>query len=518
MAEFNDFVHNRLQLSLVFFAAGLGFGLLYALNLLGVTLPGSLLTPQGARSIHITLMLYGFIPLMLSFLPFLLIAKEAGVNQRGLYYLRLFTLLWYIFLITAVLTLAFGLDRGLPFYDFIYGLNFLLAFAGVFYIIALIKFLQEYERYPLWVKVSLFLTVIAPLLLLFLMNPEYGQVEKTLSGPHGDNTLGMSLALIPLYYLIIKYKSGEPFIARWNWMWALPLGFYLLSVLHRSFVGELTYNQEWFLQYLTLLYLPLLYRWYSDAKLERDARWLLLVSLAAFFFVDIEGNLLFIPQIRWLIHRNDLVIAHAHIAMGIGVLFMVAALYSGYLYGYMRRIKGYLLSMAGLAAALSLSGVLQGFGYVQWIFWLWLLRFLFGAAAFGFVLNPPLRLPSGALGRYNLLGAISDGLGGVVLLFFGESLYRLAGFDFVPGYIYAVFAFVITTGVIHLLSLLYPVHAVLLTRLSAGVRVLLASVFLSLFLKETLGLEALLIAAADFGFVLLYLFWIYGKNEGEAYA
>ena len=33
------------------------------------------------------------------------------------------------------------------------------------------------------------------------MNPTIGQVESTVSGPHGDNTLGMSLALIPIYYL-----------------------------------------------------------------------------------------------------------------------------------------------------------------------------------------------------------------------------------------------------------------------------------------------------------------------------
>ncbi|MGC6733079.1 hypothetical protein ACP0F4_25810, partial [Escherichia coli] len=47
----------------------------------------------------------------------------------------------------------------------------------------------------------------------------------------------------------------------------------------------------------------------------------------AFLFVDIEGNILFIPEIRWLFHRNDLIVAHAHVAMGIGVFFMVIAMF-----------------------------------------------------------------------------------------------------------------------------------------------------------------------------------------------
>ena len=44
-------------------------------------------------------------------------------------------------------------------------------------------------------------------------------------------------------------------------------------------------------------------------------------------FVDIEGNILFIPDIRWLFHRNDLIVAHAHVAMGVGVLFMVISMF-----------------------------------------------------------------------------------------------------------------------------------------------------------------------------------------------
>ena len=53
----------------------------------------------------------------------------------------------------------------------------------------------------------------------------------------------------------------------------------------------------------------------------------LFISIFAFLFVDVEGNILFIPDIRWLFHRNDLIVAHAHVAMGVGVLFMVISMF-----------------------------------------------------------------------------------------------------------------------------------------------------------------------------------------------
>ena len=71
----------------------------------------------------------------------------------------------------------------------------------LFYILALYKFIKLYKIVPLWIKVCLQIVIISPIALLILMNPTIGQVESTVSGPHGDNTLGMSLALIPIYYL-----------------------------------------------------------------------------------------------------------------------------------------------------------------------------------------------------------------------------------------------------------------------------------------------------------------------------
>ncbi|MFW2454240.1 hypothetical protein ACN4FY_11695, partial [Aliarcobacter butzleri] len=69
---------------------------------------------------------------------------------------------------------------------------------------------------------SLRVVTMAPFTLLILMNPTSGQVEGTISGPHGAKTLGMGLALIPIYYTIIKLSSEGECRARWNILWISP--------------------------------------------------------------------------------------------------------------------------------------------------------------------------------------------------------------------------------------------------------------------------------------------------------
>lgn len=516
MENFNKFINQHFHISLSFFGLGLFFGIVYSINLLGYSIDSQTLLPSNMRSLHISLMLYGFVPLMLSYLPFLLIHKEVGYSPKGLRYLGLYTIFWYIFLIFMISALLFGNTRGLAFYDFPYELNFILALAGIFYIIALYQFIQQYEQKPLWVKICLRIVFIAPFTLLILMNPVIGQVERTVTGPHGDNTLGMSLALIPIYYLIIKFLNKEAFIARWNIFWIIPTFFYFGSVLYRSFIDALTYNQEWFLQYLTLFYIPLLYRWLKDSNMSFSSYLALLISVLAFLFVDVEGNILFIPELRWVFHRNDLVVAHAHVAMGIGIFFMVIALFSNLIYG-LKNVKfytTYLLGVLGIFMVLSVSGMIQaGYTTISTDMF-WTLRTLFGFVALSSLLffirfRPCLN----ALQRYNLFGVLSDGLGGLFLIFFASYLYPLLGFTFSNSYEYLVFAFVSMTGIAHYLAFKYSAHAMILTQYTVIVRVVIASVFLALFFNHTLGIEALLIVLFDTAFASYYLIVLYNKEE-----
>jgi len=515
MEKFNSFIQKHFYISLAFLALGLFFGIVYSINLLGFSIPSQTLLPSNIRSLHISLMLYGFVPLMLSYLPFLLINKEVGYSQKGLYYLNLYTIFWYIFLVFMISSLLFGNTRGLAFYDFPYELNFILAFAGLFYIFAIYHFIKEYEVYPTWVKVCLKVVIIAPIALLILMNPIIGQVESTISGPHGDNTLGMSLALLPIYYLIIKLLVKEQFKARWNILWIIPALFYFGSVIYRITIGHLSYNQEWFLQWLSLLYIPILYRWYKDANIDFAAKRYLLISILAFLFVDIEGNILFIPELRWLFHRNDLIVAHAHVAMGIGVFFMVIAMFAKYIkpLNSFNFSKAYLIGLLGIFTVLSISGLTQAGVIKVSTNDMWILRTLFGfIAIFSLIYFIKLKKEFTLIEKYNILGVLSDGLGGVFLIFLASFLYPLLGFSFERRYEYVVFGFVSMTGVFHFFALYYKEYTQIITSLTVVTRVLISSIFFSLYLSKALDFEALAIALFDLSFVIFYLVFIYKKE------
>ncbi len=118
--NFDNFINRNFKISIAFFALGLLFGIIYSINLLGFSINSQTLNPENMRAIHISLMLYGFIPLMLSYLPFLLINKEVGTDDEGLRYLNLYTIFWYIFLVFMVVSLLLGKSIGLAFYDFAY--------------------------------------------------------------------------------------------------------------------------------------------------------------------------------------------------------------------------------------------------------------------------------------------------------------------------------------------------------------------------------------------------------------
>ncbi|MBE0497088.1 MAG: hypothetical protein IBX45_11785 [Campylobacterales bacterium] len=520
MEKFQAVAKKHFYFSLGFFGLGLSFGLLYSFNLLGMFIDSEMLNPSNLRSAHISLMLYGFIPLMLSYLPFFLIVKDIGYDAKSVRLLEIYTIFWYVFLIAMTFSLLMGVKRDLAFYDFHYSLNALLAFAGVFYIASLYRYITLYEKKPLWIKVSLAFVVVAPFALLILMNPSIGQVEATISGPHGDNTLGMSLTLIPLYYLIIKYLSTSPFQARWHVCWIIPTVFYLSSVLYRSVVGPLSYEAEWFFQWLTFLYVPLLYRWFQDADIEPRSKRLLLVSIVAFLFVDIEGNLLFIESIRWVFHRNDLIVAHAHVAMGIGVLFMTLSLFGNVVKELLqgRFVFTYLFGMLGMFAVLSVSGFFQAGQISSFsLEFFWSLRSLFGLIAL-FSLGSFLHVNKNRnpLQQYNVLGVLADGVGGFFLFLFAGALYPLLGFSFYGTYEYIVFAFVMTTGVIHYIALKHFQYQIIITRLSVMVRFLVGSIFLALYLSSRLGIEAFGIFAFDYLFASIYLGFFYQKEKHYA--
>lgn len=506
------FLEAELPLALFWLVLGLFAGFVFSLELLGAEGSMTLLNMERARSLHISLMLYGFVPLMLSLLPFALFEQDGVLANGALKHLKRYFSVWNIFLLFMTFALLFGNLRGLPFYDFPYQLNFLLAFSGVFYLLALIDALRSYEHRPLWVNVSLAVVVIAPILLIVLMNPQYGQVEHTLIGPHGDNTLGMSFALIPLYYLLIKLSARQAFVPRGHILWIIPLGGYLLSLIIRNFFHTLSYNEEWFFQYLTFLYVPLLWIWWRDAKLRFKSDPYLFLSIMAFLFVDIEGNLLFVPQIRELIHRNDLVIGHAHIAMGIGIAFMALAIMQRILPSLFTKVYaiGWTLLVSLMAGALTVAGLIEA-GWIKGdVQLLWGLRSLFGVMLILMIghmacKNVSIRERT-LMGWYHLIGFLSDFGGGMLLILSGALLFPFLGFHFSGTYEYVVFAFMMGTGLVHWFGL--KTDAMNMAGVSAVIRLTVSAAFGALYMAGILDEIALLVALYDAVYAMIYILWL----------
>lgn len=507
MENFNKLIFKTIGIWAWIFLVSVFFGALYAAQLVGFSLfDNTLLNTTTVRSLHITLMLYGPIMLALSLLPFALFDKDGLNLDSAVVPLRNYFFLWNLFLFMAVVSILLGVQRGLPFYDFAYELNFLLALSGIFYIIGIFKIIKQYKITPLWVKVAKATLFSAPVALLVLMNPEIGQVEKTLIGPHGDNTLGMSFTLIPLFYLLIKLHAKENFIPKWHIFWILPLLVYIISVLSRIFIGDLSYEEEWIAQWMTFLYMPLLMKWCKDAKLTLKNTPYLVISIWAFLFVMIQGNILFFPDIRAAFHKNDLVIAHAHLAMALGILFMGLSALS-YFYKLPKKfIYFWLWVVALIFIPLTLAGFEEAGYFSVNIIAMWWIRFMAGALAvlgllyfiFKNIQIPDLKL----INLYHINGFASDGLGAIVLFLFAPIIYSMLGFKFVDAY-YLIFGFMGFVGILHLFGIYRDSHA--MAYYTSIARIITGTVFLSLFYMTKIDALGLFVGFYDISYALIYM-------------
>jgi hypothetical protein len=227
-------------------------------------------------------------------------------------------------------------------------------------------------------------------------------------------------------------------------------------------------------------------------------------------FVDIQGNILFVPELRELIHRNDLVVGHAHIAMGLGVAFMAFSIAHCLLPKVFTTMMawGWTILMISMAGVLSVAGLIEA-GMMSGDVNGWLIgRIIFGFALvmlvvkvlISTVLQDAKTLTS--LQLYHWVGFLGDALGGLMLLLLGGWLFGMLGFAFSATYEYIVFAFVIGTGMIHWYGL--QGHEHVMASLSALIRFVVASAFAALFMAGVLDELALVIALYDGVFAMIY--------------
>ena len=222
-----------------------------------------------------------------------------------------------------------------------------------------------------------------------------------------------------------------------------------------------------------------------------------------------------------MFHRNDLIVAHAHMAMGIGVFFMVIAMFSKYIKDINKSIfyYTYLTGVLGIFIVLSISGFSQANIIDLDIFNLWVLRTIFGILTiFSLLTFITYTKKLSTLKIYNLIGVLNDGLGGVFLILLASYLYPLVGFEFSGKYEYIVFAFVSMTGIIHLMALKYNEHSIILTKLTVIIRIFISALFYAIYSANILGVEALIISSFDIIFASIYLIYIKKENLCKDYS
>jgi len=173
----------------------------------------------------------------------------------------------------------------------------------------------------------------------------------------------------------------------------------------------------------------------------------------------------------------------------------------------------YLLGLIGIFISLSISGFAQAQFLDLGITSLWLIRTLSGIVTLSsLIFFVRFKYTFTALQKYNFIGILTDGFGGIGLIFIASYLYPLVGFEFSGKYEYIVFAFVSMTGFIHFMALRYKKHEIILTKLTVFIRICIGSIFFTLFTNSSLGLESLAICIFDLSFVFIYLLFFYKKE------
>ncbi|DAB30472.1 MAG TPA: hypothetical protein CFH84_03880 [Sulfurimonas sp. UBA12504] len=232
----------------------------------------------------------------------------------------------------------------------------------------------------------------------------------------------------------------------------------------------------------------------------------MVISVWAFLFVMIQGNILFIPEIRWPFHRNDLIVAHAHVAIGLGIFFMSLSILK-YFYPLPKRFVYFWIAVIALIfVSLSIAGFTEaGFATID-VTSMWWIRLLAGVAAVGglvfYMAQKIKKTKLSLLELYHLNGFVSDGLGALILFLSAPLLFEFLGFAFTPHY-YLVFGFMGFVGILHMRGITKESHS--MAYLTSLARLITGTIFLSLFYLGTIDALGLLVGFYDISYALIYL-------------
>lgn len=377
------------------------FGLVTAIKFIAPDMWGDIswLSFGRIRPIHTNLVIFGFVTPALLSASFYIVPR---LLRTELYSERLgvvTVLLWNLFLVSIVITLAMGYTQGREYAEAIWTIDLMVAASFGLIFFNLIKTVAQRKEPLLYVSVwyicaSMILTPIVYAIGNVIWVPGTGALtgmpDAIILWFYGHNTLGLLLTplAVGVAYYVIPSACRRPLYSH-----TLSLvGFWSIIVVY-SHIGThhlLQVPAPTWLKVISIvgsigMLIPvmvvLINLWFTakgklgEIHADIGAKFVFTGTII-YLFVCIQGPLQSLPQVQRLTHFTNWVVAHAHMGIlgfsgmiGLGGIYYVLPKITGKPI-YSRRLADFqywliLIGLSGFMVSLTMAGLIQGNGWLN---------------------------------------------------------------------------------------------------------------------------------------------------------
>ena len=382
--------------SALWFAAATSFGMIAAGYLIAPDFMANIAFIHFGRSrpIHINLVLFGFVtPGLIAaafyFTPRLL-RTELYSQKLGL----VTAVLWNITLVAAVVSLGLGYSQGREYAELPWGVDIMVAVIFSLVIFNLVRTVGRRKEPILYVSIwyacaALVLTAVGYCLGNVIWKPNSGALQgipdAILLWFYGHNIFGLLLTPMGLAvaYYVLPLATRSPLYSHTLSLigfWSLIVVYTHIGTHHLLQVPVPTWLKVISIVDSVAMVIPvmvfLINIWYTvKGKLglihENIGAKFVFTGTIMYFFVNIQGSFMALPQVQRVTHFNNWVVGHAHIgvlgfagitALG-GLYFILPKITKRPLYSRFLADLQYWLVLIGIsvmAIDLTIVGLLQG--------------------------------------------------------------------------------------------------------------------------------------------------------------
>ncbi len=347
-----------------------------------------------SRPIHVNLVLFGFVTPGLIAAAFFYIPRllrtEVYSQKLGL----VTAILWNLTMVAAVVSLALGYSQGREYAELPWGVDMMIVVLFVLVIFNLVKTVSRRREPILYVSIwyacaALVLTAVGYCLGNVIWKPDSGALlgipDAILLWFYGHNIFGLLLTPMGLAvaYYVLPLATRAPLYSHTLSLigfWSLIVVYTHIGTHHLLQVPVPTWLKVISIVDSVAMVIPvmvvLINLWYTvRGKLglihENIGAKFVFTGTIMYFFVNIQGSFMALPQVQRVTHFNNWVVGHAHIgvfgfagitALG-GLYFILPKITRKPLYSRFLADLQYWLVLIGIsvmAVDLTIVGLIQG--------------------------------------------------------------------------------------------------------------------------------------------------------------